>query len=170
MDPQDFTIHGFGTHCDTEECLYFFRDVIFGLLRGFQGPFESLMKVLVRTCMRTRSLQTCPSLCTPMDRRPPGCSVHGTLQARILEWVAMLSFRASYQLRDRTHISHLLHWQVSSLPLMPLGKPPVTNFTNQHKFQPPKNAQIHFPSQVQRICGSPESHCRASSPTPAPGS
>ena len=143
--------------------------MIFGLLRGFQGPFESLMKVLVRTCMRTRSFQTCPSLCNPMDRRPPGSSVHGTLQARILELVAMPSSSESYQLRDRTHISHLLHRQVGSLPLMPLGKPPVTNFTNQHKFQPPKNAQIHFPLQVQRICGSPESHCRASSSTPTPG-
>ena len=32
--------------------------------------------------------QLCPSLCDPMDRSPPGSSVHGILQARILEWVA----------------------------------------------------------------------------------
>ena len=33
--------------------------------------------------------QSCPTLCDPMDCRPPGSSVHGILQARILEWVAM---------------------------------------------------------------------------------
>ena len=32
--------------------------------------------------------QSCLTLCNPMDRSPPGSSVHGILQARILEWVA----------------------------------------------------------------------------------
>ena len=36
-------------------------------------------------------LQSCPTLCNPMDCSPPGFSVHGILQARILEWVAMPS-------------------------------------------------------------------------------
>ena len=35
--------------------------------------------------------ELCPTLCDPMDCGPPGSSVHGILQARILEWVAMLS-------------------------------------------------------------------------------
>ena len=35
------------------------------------------------------SLQSCPILCSPMDCSLPGSSVHGILQARILEWVAM---------------------------------------------------------------------------------
>ena len=33
--------------------------------------------------------QSCPTLCDPMDCSPPGSSVHGILQARILEWVAI---------------------------------------------------------------------------------
>jgi len=33
-------------------------------------------------------IQSCPTLCYPMDRSPPGSFVHGILQARILEWVA----------------------------------------------------------------------------------
>ena len=37
--------------------------------------------------------QSCLTLCDPMDCSPPGSSVHGILQARILEWVAMLSSR-----------------------------------------------------------------------------
>ena len=40
-------------------------------------------------------VQSCPTLCDPMDCSPPGSSVHGTLQARILEGVAMPSSRAS---------------------------------------------------------------------------
>ena len=35
--------------------------------------------------------RSCPTLCKPMDGRPPGSSVHGILQARILEWVAIIS-------------------------------------------------------------------------------
>ena len=38
-------------------------------------------------CSHAKSLQSCPTLCHPMDCRPPGSSVHGILQARILEWV-----------------------------------------------------------------------------------
>ena len=49
--------------------------------------------------------QLCPTLCNPMDCSPPGSSVHGILQARILEWVAMPSSRGSSQPRDGTHVS-----------------------------------------------------------------
>ena len=53
----------------------------------------------------------------------PGSSVHRTLQAGILEWVAMPSSRGSSWLRDGTCVSLLLHWQTGSLPLAPPGKP-----------------------------------------------
>ena len=49
-----------------------------------------------------KSLLLCPSLCDPMDCSPPGSSVHGILQARVLEWVAMPSSRGSSCPRDRT--------------------------------------------------------------------
>ena len=42
-------------------------------------------------CMRAKSLQSCLAFCNPMDCSLPGFSVHGILQARILEWVAMPS-------------------------------------------------------------------------------
>ena len=44
----------------------------------------------------------CPTLCNPMDCSPPSSSVHGILQARILEWVAISSSRGYSQPRDRT--------------------------------------------------------------------
>ena len=48
----------------------------------------------------------CPTLCDPMDCSPPGCSFHGILQARILEWVAIPFFRGSSGPRDQTHVSY----------------------------------------------------------------
>ena len=50
--------------------------------------------------------QSCPTLCDPMDCSPPGSSAHDILQARILEWVAMHSFRGSSLSRDWTYVSY----------------------------------------------------------------
>ena len=49
--------------------------------------------------------QSCPTLCDTIDCSPPGSSVHGILQARILEWVAMPCSRGSSWPRDRTWVS-----------------------------------------------------------------
>ena len=51
------------------------------------------------------SLQSCPTLCDPMGCNPPGSSVHGILQARILEQVTMPSSRGFSPPRDRTLVS-----------------------------------------------------------------
>ena len=73
--------------------------------------------------MRAKSLQSCPTLCDPIDCSLPGSSVHGILQARILEQVAIPFSRGSSQPRDRTHISYVsrIGRQVL-LPLVPPGK------------------------------------------------
>ena len=58
-----------------------------------------------------------------IDCSLPSSFVHGILQARVLEWVAMPSSRGSSQPRDQTCVSYIyLHWQVGSLPLPPPGK------------------------------------------------
>ena len=51
--------------------------------------------------------QSCLTLCNPMDCSPPGSSIHGIFQARILEWIAILFSRASFQPRDRTQVLHI---------------------------------------------------------------
>ena len=76
-----------------------------------------------RACMPARSLQLCLTLCDPIDGSLLDSSVHGILQARILEWAAKPSCRESSRPRDHTHISCLLHWQAGSLPPAPSGKP-----------------------------------------------
>ena len=49
--------------------------------------------------------KSCPTLCDPMDCSLPGYSVHGILQARILEWVATSFSKGSFRLKDLAHIS-----------------------------------------------------------------
>ena len=57
--------------------------------------------------MHDKSLQTSPALCNTMDYSPPGSSVHGILQARILEWVVISSSRGSSQSKDGNCISYV---------------------------------------------------------------
>ena len=50
--------------------------------------------------------ESCPTLCDPRDCSPPGSSVHGILQARMLEWGAMHFSGGSSQPRDFTQVSY----------------------------------------------------------------
>ena len=68
------------------------------------------------------SLQVCPTLCNPMDCSPQGSSVRKILQARIMEWVAMLFSRGLPTQGSNLHLLRLLHWRVASVPLAPPGK------------------------------------------------
>ena len=64
-------------------------------------------------CMQAELLQPCLPLCDPMNCSPPGSSVHGSLQARTLEWVATPSSRGSSPPKDQTHgsyISYMSRW------------------------------------------------------------
>ena len=64
--------------------------------------------------------QSRPTLCDPVDCSPPGSSVHGILQARVLEWGATAFSRGSSLPRDRTRSPAL---QADPLPPEPPGKP-----------------------------------------------
>ena len=76
----------------------------------------------VRACVLNSF--SCVPLWEPMDCNPPDSSVHGILQARILEWIAVPSSRVPSQNRDGTHTPYIcLYWQVGSLPLAPPAKP-----------------------------------------------
>ena len=70
-----------------------------------------------------KSLQLCLTLCDLMDYSLPGASVHGILQARILEWVAVPSSRGSSWPRDGTHISCSSHTAGEFFTAEPPGKP-----------------------------------------------
>ena len=81
---------------------------------------------------------SCIRLCGPMDCSPPGFSVHGIFQARILGWFAISYSRGSSQLRDRTHISCIscIGRQILSLPPRHLGRPAISCVA-PHTWAPP---------------------------------
>ena len=73
--------------------------------------------------MCATSLQSCTTLCNPVDSSLPGSSVHGILQARILEWVATPSSRGIFLTHGQNPcLLCLLHWLVGSLPSVLRGK------------------------------------------------
>ena len=59
----------------------------------------------VCVCVYVCVIQSCSTLCNPMDSSPPGSSVHGISQARILEWVPIIFFKGSYWPKDQTHVT-----------------------------------------------------------------
>ena len=101
-------------------------------MSGQQWVNSMCVCVCVCVCMHTHMhthththtvSKSCQSICDPMDCSPPGSSVHGISQARILEWVAISSSRGPSWSRDRTCVSFLLYlaggFFITELP----GKP-----------------------------------------------
>ena len=80
-----------------------------------------LAHVRVCACVRMHA-QSCLTLYNPMDWSQPGSSLHGVLQARTLEWVAISSSRGSSPPRDQTCISCICGWA-----LYHLDHPPDTH-------------------------------------------
>ena len=74
-------------------------------------------------CKHAKLLHSCLTLCNPMDCSPPGSSIHGILQAGILEWVAMPSSRGIVPTQGlNLHLLCLQYWQEDSLPVAPPGR------------------------------------------------
>ena len=77
--------------------------------------------LLWSTCvyMCAESLQSCLTLCDLMDCSPPGSSVRGTLEARMLEWL-LGPPAGAFQPGDGTRLSRVLHGQAASSLLLSL--------------------------------------------------
>ena len=101
---------------------------------GFYGQILTLFVLSTKwpfifKCCAWSLSRLCLTLCDLMDCGPPDFSVHGILQTRILEWVAMHSSRASSQSRDQTQVSHtagrfLTIWATSCLQTSVSGAVP----------------------------------------------
>ena len=94
-------------------------------------------------CSVTKS---CPTLCDPVDCSLPGSSVHGILQARILEWIAIFSSRGYSRLRDQTLISevfcisrqilyHWTPWEAFQMPGRPIHRKQLRYSKSIQKWQ-----------------------------------
>ena len=98
---------------------------------------------------RTKSLQSCPTLCDPIDGSPPGSAVPGLLQARTLEWVA-ISFSSAW--KQKVKVKSLSHVQLLVTPWTATYQaPPSMEFSRQEywnglPFPSPrkKDEEAHF--------------------------
>ena len=91
----------------------------------------TLVSVLLMDPVCAKSLQSCLTLCDPMNCSSPGSSIHGILQARILAWVAISFSRgSSWSQGSNPHHLHLLHWQEGSL----LGMEPRSRALQTHSL------------------------------------
>ena len=71
-----------------------------------------------------KSLQSCPTLCNPIDNgSPPGSSIPGILQARTLEWVAISFSNCSEETSSICWVFLSKFWQAGAFPLSHLGSP-----------------------------------------------
>ena len=109
-------------------------------------------KSLRLPCSPTRipseGLQSCPTLCDPMNHSSPGSPVHGILWTRTLEWVAILSSRGSSQPRDQTCVSCISR---SVLYHGATGEAPVTISLTLCPFShdPARQLPLKFPFSLQ---------------------
>ena len=78
---------------------------------------EFFLLLWQKCCFEFSVIKSCPTLCDPMDYRPPGSSVHVILQARIVEWVAISFSRGSSWLRGWTHVSCIAREFFTTEPL-----------------------------------------------------
>ena len=108
-----------------------------------------------------KSLQSCPALCHPMGCSLLGSSVHGILQARILEWVSIPFFRGSSQPRDRTQVSWTVGrfftiwatWEAPECPRRNLFHDSWVSFIPENTHFPPTLQTVSdFVSSVGEIC------------------
>ena len=67
----------------------------------------NLLSIKFSMCVNAKLLQLCLNLCNPMECNPPDSSVHGIIQERVLEWVAISFSRGSSQSRDQNQVSHV---------------------------------------------------------------
>ena len=70
-----------------------------------RGRFKKMQNWIDISCMLVTQL--CLTLCIPINCGPPGFSIHGIFQARILEWIAISYFRGSSWLRDQIHVFYV---------------------------------------------------------------
>ena len=92
-----------------------YLDILFNIMSSFYMRSSSIVKLIdydgilkhMKWKVKVLVAQLCPTLCNPMDCSQTGSSVHGILQARILEWVAISFSRGSSWPKAQTQASYI---------------------------------------------------------------
>ena len=94
-------------------------------------------------------LQSCPTLCDPIDGGPPGSSVHGILQARALEWVAISSSSAW---KWKVKVKSLSHIRLLVTPWTAVyHAPPSMGFSSQEYWSGVPFFPVSFPFFILHV-------------------
>ena len=96
---------------------------------SYAFPPYFIQSLLQHLAAAAKSLQSCPTLCNPIDSSPPGSSVPGILQARTLEWVA-ISFSNAWKWKVK--VKSLSSVQLFTIPWTAAYQaPPTMGFSRQ---------------------------------------
>ena len=94
-----------------------------------------------------KSLQSCPTLCDPIDGSPPGCPIPGILQARTLEWVA-ISFSNAWKWKVKIKVKSFSRVRPSATPwTAAFQAPPSMGFSGQEYWSgvpSPLTIKFHY--------------------------
>ena len=122
--------------------------------------FLHTLSCLATTAAAAKSLQSCPTLCDPIDGSPPGSPVPGILQARTLEWVA-ISFSGEWKWKVK--VKSLSRVGLLATPWTAAHQaPPSMGFSRQEYW-----SGVPLPSPKQLLSGLEiEIQCRDSPPPP----
>ena len=133
-DPVDCSLPGFSVHGILQTRILEWVAISFS--RGSSGspalkadslPAEPRGKP--KNYLAAKSLQSCPTLCNPIDGSPPGFTVPGILQARTLEWVA-ISFSNAW--KGQVKVKSLSHVRLFATPWTAAYQaPPPMGFSRQ---------------------------------------
>ena len=82
---------------------------------------DPTLRIMWKNKVKMLVAQSCPTLCNPVDCSPPGSSVHGIHQARVLGWVAVPFSRGSFWIRGQTQVSCSAYrlftiWTIREIP------------------------------------------------------
>ena len=124
---------------------------------GFTIELFSAATAFLRYALLCLAAQSCPTLSDPMNCSSPGSSVHGILQARILEWVAIPFSRGSSQPRDQTRVSCIAGRFFTAEPpgkktppRISQGPPPLSHEQRPHSLlRHPRLQSVHRPTSAQ---------------------
>ena len=106
------------------------------------------MSKLIEKKVKVKSLSQCPTICDPMDCNPPGSSVHGIFQARILDWVAISFSRDLPNRGIEPGYPALQADALPSEPSRPSFNPWVGKIPWRRKWQP---APVFWPGEFHGL-------------------